>query len=176
MLFRSNPKLNINDIITNSENSRAAVDQLAKLINTNLRQFSARGGAMTNTAYLSNIAANIVDYVDPGTDLCIDSNNPVPLWRGVEAVAWPNEVFMRFNLNRLTNPPNYKFQLGVKHYIEVWNLSSTSVVVKGSDYSISNNLDIPLKCTNWNGNLKSSDPATKPTNEFCTNDSFFDTM
>jgi len=149
------------------------VTTIADAIRDNLPRFANRAGAMNGGDYLSNIAANIVDYVDTDTNPTIDSSAGIPNWRGVESIAWPNEVFTRFNLaDRSTNPPNYKFQLGVKQYIEVWNLSSTSVVVDGADYSISNNLDIPLKCTNWNGNLKSADPATPPANETCTNPSF----
>ena len=148
------------------------VAKIAAALTTNLPNFGARGGAMSSTAYISNIAANIVDYVDSDSIANVDTANP-PAWRGVEAIAWPNEVYTRFNLSaRQTNPPNYKFQLDVKQYIEVWNLSSTSVVVNGADYSISNNLDIPLKCTNWNGNLKSADSATPPASEACTNPSF----
>jgi len=151
----------------------SSMASIATTIANNLPNFSKRAGAMNGGAYLSNIAANIVDYVDTDTNLSVDTANAIPTWRGVESIAWPNEVFTRFNLaNRSTNPPNYKFQLGVKQYIEVWNLSSTSVVVNGADYSISNNLDIPLKCTNWNGNLKSADPATPPASETCTNPSF----
>jgi len=161
-------KINLNQL--NSSNDISAI---VAAISNNLPNFSKRAGAMNGGAYLSNIAANIVDYVDTDTNLSVDTANAIPTWRGVESIAWPNEVFTRFNLaNRSTNPPNYKFQLGVKQYIEVWNLSSTSVVVDGADYSISNNLDIPLKCTNWNGNLKSADPATPPANETCTNPSF----
>jgi len=168
----TNPKFNINSIIQ-TNTAHLAVSNLATIITNNLGQFSSRGGGMANGAYISNIAANIVDYVDTNSILTMDSNNPTPVWRGVEAIPWPNEVYTRFNLaNRATNPPNYEFQLGVKQYIEVWNLSSTPVEVIGSNYSISNNLDIPLKCTNWNGNLKSADAANPPSFETCTNPSF----
>ena len=149
------------------------VAKIATALTTNLPNFGARGGAMNSGAYISNIAANIVDYVDTNSTPSIDTNNATPTWRGVEAIAWPNEVYMRFNLtDRQTNPPNYLFKLGVKQYIEVWNLSSTSVVVNGSNYSISNNLNISLRCTNWNSNLKSADANTLPTNEPCTNAPF----
>jgi hypothetical protein len=153
-------------------NNTSTVSQIATALTNSLPNFGVRGGAMSSGAYISNIAANIVDYVDSDSIANVDTANP-PAWRGVEAIAWPNEVYTRFNLSaRQANPPYYKFQLGVKQYIEVWNLSSTSVVVNGADYSISNNLDIPLKCTNWNGNLKSADSATPPASEACTNPSF----
>jgi hypothetical protein len=127
---------------------------------------------MNSGAYISNIAANIVDYVDidsiPNVDT--DINNATPTWRGVEAIAWPNEVFTRIHLsNRVTKTPNYEFEVIVKHYIEVWNLSSTNIAVNGPSFSISNNLDINLKCSNWYGNLKSVDSVKGPTNEVCTN-------
>jgi hypothetical protein len=164
-------KLNINTLVTSSGSD--PVGTIAAAITNNLPSFRARSGAMNSNAYISNIAANIVDYVDTDTNPTIDSSAGIPNWRGVDAIAWPNEIYTRFNLSaRQTNPPDYKFQLAVKQYIELWNLSSTSVVVNGSDYSISNNLDIPLKCTNWNGNLKSADPTTPPANEACTNASF----
>jgi hypothetical protein len=172
-------KYNIN---TNSTGglTNIPLSVIAAAITNNLRNFGTiRSGAMAPTAYISNIAANIVDYVDTDSTPTVDTdtNNVITTWRGVENIAWPNEVYTRFNLTeRQTNlsasPPNYLFKLGVKQYIEVWNLSSTSVVVNGSDYSISNNLDIPLKCTNWNGNLKSADSTTPPASESCTNASF----
>jgi hypothetical protein len=174
-------KTNLNTLLSGvtPNNAVQKVADLAQFISNNIPSFAStkRSGAMSGGAYLSNIAANIVDYVDTDTNPTIDSSAGIPNWRGVDAIAWPNEIYMRFNLTeRQTNlsasPPNYLFKLGVKQYIEVWNLSSTSVVVNGSDYSISNNLDIPLKCTNWNGNLKSADSTTPPASESCTNASF----
>lgn len=152
--------------------SKSTVPIIAVALTTNLPDFGARGGAMSSTAYISNIAANIVDYVDSDSIANVDTANP-PTWRGVEAIAWPNEVYMRFNLaSRTTKGSSYEFKLGVKHYIEVWNLGSEPLTVNGADYSISNNLNIPLKCTNWNGNLKSADSATPPASEACTNPYF----
>ena len=152
--------------------SNSTVSTISAAINNNIPDFGARGGAMSSGAYISNIAANIVDYVDSDSTPNVDTdiNNATPTWRGVEAIAWPNEVFTRIHLsNRVTKTPNYEFEVIVKHYIEVWNLSSTSVAVNGPNYSISNNLDINLKCSNWYGNLKSVDSAKGPINEFCTN-------
>jgi hypothetical protein len=151
------------------------VAKIATALTNSLPDFGARGGAMSSNAYISNIAANIVDYVDsdsiPNVDT--DINNATPTWRGVEAIAWPNEVFTRIHLsNRVTKTPNYEFEVIVKNSLEVWNLSSTSIVVNGADYSISNNLDITLRVVNWPGNLKSADPAKGPINEVCTNASF----
>ena len=148
------------------------VSTIATVLTTNLPNFGARGGAMNATAYISNIAANIVDYVDKDSTPTVDTdtNNAIPTWRGVEAIAWPNEVFTHIHFsNRVTKAPNYEFEVIVKNSLEVWNLSSTSIVVNGADYSISNNLDINLKCSNWYGNLKSVDSAKGPINEVCTN-------
>jgi hypothetical protein len=167
-------KLNINTLATNSGTD--PVGTIALVISNNLPMFGNRGGAMNSGAYISNIAANIVDYIDTDSTPTVDTSSATPTWRGVEGIAWPNEVYMRLNLTSRqinpTNPANYLFKLGIKEYIEVWNLNSTSVVVNGSDYSISNNLDIPLKCTNWNGNLKSVDAASTPSYQNCTNPSF----
>lgn len=165
-------KYNINTNFTAAGEAKGtALADIAAAITSNLPNFGTiRSGAMTPNAYISNIAANIVDYVDTNTIPSIDSSNAIPTWRGVEAIAWPNEVFTRIHLsNRVTKTPNYEFEVIVKHYIEVWNLSSTSVAVNGPNYSISNNLDINLKCSNWYGNLKSVDSAKGPINEFCTN-------
>jgi len=145
------------------------VAKIAAALTTNLPDFGARGGAMNSTAYVNNIAASIVDYVDADSTPNADTANP-PAWRGVENIAWPNEVYTRFNLeSRTIKESSYEFKLGVKQYIEVWNLGSKALTVTGANYSISNNLNIPLQCTNWNSNLKSADPATLPASEACTN-------
>ena len=149
------------------------VADIAATITTNLPNFSARSGAMNSGAYISNIAANIVDYVDTNTIPSLDSANAIPTWRGVEAIAWPNEVFTRIHLsNRVTAPPNYEFEVIVKNSIEVWNLSSTSIVVNGADYSISNNLNITLRCSNWYGNMSNNVTGKTAINEVCTNTPF----
>jgi hypothetical protein len=151
------------------------VADIAATITTNLPNFGARGGAMNSNAYISNIAANIVDYVDsdstPNVDT--DTNNATPTWRGVEAIAWPNEVYTRIHLsNRVTGAANYEFEIIVKNSLEVWNLSSSNIVVVGSNYSISNNLNIYLKCSNWYGNMSNNTTGKTATNEVCTNAPF----
>jgi len=163
-----------NKLVLSTNSPNFTFDNIASVITTNLPNFGKIRSGTTNPlspdSYISNIVANIVDYVDTNSIPTVDTKNVIPTWRGVEPIGWPNEVFMRLNLTaRQTNPPNYLFTLAVKHYIEVWNLSSTSVVVNGSNYSISNNLFIPLQCTNWRGNLASADTNNKPTNEVCTN-------
>lgn len=174
--YRERPSTNNPGLKLNLNNAPSlTVGSLAQKISTNLPNFANRGGAMNGMKYVSNIAANIVDYIDANSTPTVDPNTNIalPTWRGVEAIGWPNEVFTRFNLTaRETNPPNYTFKLVVKNYIEVWNLSSTSVVVNGSDYAISNNLDIPLQCTNWRANLARVDSNNPPANETCTNAAF----
>ena len=153
--------------------SNSTVSTISAAINNNIPDFGARGGAMSSGAYISNIAANIVDYVDTNTIPSLDSANAIPTWRGVEAIAWPNEVFTRIHLsNRVTKAPNYEFEVIVKNSVEVWNLSSTSIVVNGADYSISNNLNIPIRCQNWYGNMSNNTTGKTAINEICTNASF----
>lgn len=165
-------KLNLNNLVPSS-NSAADVANIASVITTNLPLFRNRAGAMNSNAYISNIAANIVDYVDNDTVPCVDSSNAIPTWRGVEAIAWPNEVFTRIHLsNRVTVATNYEFEIIVKNSLEVWNLSSTNIVVNGADYSISNNLNIALRCSNWYGNMSNNTTGKTAINEVCTNGSF----
>ena len=147
-----------------------SVADIAATITTNLPNFGARGGAMSSTAYISNIAANIVDYVDSDSTPNVDINTTTPTWRGVEAIAWPNEVYTRIHLsNRVTVPPYYEFEVIVKNSLEVWNLSSTNIVVDGADYSISNNLNITLRCKNWYGNMSNNAAGKTAIKEVCTN-------
>jgi len=167
--------LNTNFTTAGNANGTALAD-IAAAITNNLPDFGTiRSGAMNPNAYISNIAANIVDYVDSDSTPNVDTypNNATPTWRGVEAIAWPNEVFTRIHLsNRVTVAANYEFEIIVKNSIEVWNLSSTNIVVNGADYSISNNLNIFLKCSNWYGNMSNNTTGKTAINEVCTNASF----
>ena len=166
-------KYNINTN-SNGELTNIPISVIAAAITSNLPNFGTiRSGAMTPNAYISNIAANIVDYVDTNTIPSIDSSNAIPTWRGVEAIAWPNEVFTRIHLsNRVTTTTNYEFEVIVKNSVEVWNLSSASIVVNGADYSISNNLNIPIRCQNWYGNMSNNTTGKTAINEICTNTPF----
>ena len=165
-------KLNLNNFVP-STNSADDVANIASVIANNLPLFGNRAGAMNSGAYISNIAANIVDYVDTNTIPLVDSSNAIPTWRGVEAIAWPNEVFTRIHLsNRVTTNANYEFEVIVKNSVEVWNLSSTPIVVDGTNYSISNNLNIPIRCQNWYGNLSNNTTGKTAINEVCTNAPF----
>lgn len=155
------------------------VQQLASTILSNLPSFTNRGGAMAGGAYLSNVAANIVDYADADSIPSVESSSgsTTPAWRGVEAIPWPNEVFTRFNLQSRTieniqGTNCYQFKLGVKQYVEVWNLSSQMVTYQTGSMSISNNMNIGLQCSNWFGNLATVDTSTPPMNENTTNPTF----
>lgn len=154
------PKYNLNTNI-----SAAGVSAIANIINANLPQFGARGGAMSPAAYVTNIAAGIVDYADTNQQVTADSANP-PLWRGVEAIAWPNEIFTRLSLDpvdgRTFAAPDVTFKVTLQQFVEVWNLSSKEVTA-GTNCSISNNLDIPLRISpNWVGNLRNVDATQAP--------------
>jgi hypothetical protein len=154
----------------NTNLSPGGVLAIASIINRNLPQFaSLRAGAMDPTNYLNNIAANIVDYADSGSSPNVGPGQ-YPGWRGVEAIPWPNEIFMRFELvDRTSNGANFEFQLGVKHFIEVWNLSSKPVTFTPAVAEIYNDLNVALKCDNWDGNLSTVDPTNQPTWEAFTN-------
>lgn len=159
------PKFNLNTNL--SSNSVAA---LAEIIGRNLPRFAAtRAGAMPTNDYLMNIAANIVDYADTDQNPIVGSGD-FPSWRGVEAVPWANEVFTRFSYtNRTIEGGSFKFPLQVKHFVEVWNLSSKPITFNASSCAISNDLNVALKCSNWNGNLSTVDAAKPPAWESFTN-------
>ena len=152
-------KSNLNTICSSSN----PVTTLAGIISNNIPSFAStkRSGAMSGGAYLSNIAANIVDYVDADSTPTVDTNIAsaatnanTSTWRGVEAIAWPNEVITRFTYtNRTIANGNWNFPLQFKQYVELWNLSSTNVQVNPSSYDIFDNLQIFLKCENYNGYL-----------------------
>lgn len=173
-------KTNLNTFFnSNRANSDFLVRGIASAISNNLPLFAStnRSGAMPAAVYVSNIAANIVDYIDTDSIPTVGSNissavtntNTVT-YRGIESIPWCNETFTRLNLQaRNTNPPNYQFELVVKQYVEVWNLGNTQLSDVASMVAFSNNLDIPLQCGNWRKSLKSADPANPPRLETFTN-------
>jgi hypothetical protein len=156
----------------NTNISAAGVSALAGIINANLPQFGTRGGAMNAADYVNNIAATIVDYADTGNTPTAGTGG-FPAWRGVEAIPWPNEVFTGFTVGgrTLTNGnADWRFQLQLKQYVEVWNLSPTNVTVAPGDLQISNNLELFVKCQNWPGKkLSEVDPDQTPRYEALTN-------
>lgn len=154
------PKVNLNANI-----SASGVPAIASIIQRNLPQFGSRGGAMDSGSYITNIAANIVDYADSDSVPTTGPGN-FPAWRGIEAIPWPNEIFMQFELISRTNVgANYEFKLGVKHWIEVWNLSSKAISFNAATCAISNDLNVMLSVGGanlWTNLLSQVDNSQKP--------------
>lgn len=167
-------KLNLNNLVSGA--STQAVANIAAVITNNLPGFINRGGGMSGEAYISNIAANIVDYADADTNPTVATLNPnsnLPPWRGTEAIPWANEIFTRFNLqSRTIISNNFRFSLTVKQYVEVWNPSDKNLPVVATNLAISNNMNIAIQCSNWFGNLTNADTNTPPILESMTNANF----
>ena len=128
-------KLTLNKLVSGP----SAVATIAAVITNNLPKFENRGGGMSSGAYISNIAANIVDYIDADSTPTVDSANP-PTWRGCELIAWPNEIFTRFHFEANDTKAvsgGFQYSFKYKHYLEVWNIHSTNVPL--TSLSISNN-------------------------------------
>ena len=140
-------KLSLNRLITLTAPSNVA--SIAAVISNNLPNFKNRSGGMDGNTYVSNIAANIVDYVD--TD-----SNPTylaPDVRGSEAVAWPNEIIYQVtfsNTDTLATGGGFQYAFKFKQYIETWNIHNTNVPT--GSLSISNNLEILVRIPGTGGN------------------------
>jgi hypothetical protein len=126
-------------------NSAPTVATIADAINNNLPKFKARSGAMNSNAYVSNIAANIIDYIDTdSTPTADDLSNPNYL--GIENIPWPNEFFDSIVFkNSISSSPQLRIQL--KDMVEVWNMGDKPIP-SGTSISISNNYDMKLTFTN----------------------------
>ncbi|NCY22766.1 hypothetical protein EBX31_12530, partial [bacterium] len=119
----------------------------------NLPDFSSRSGAMAAGAYISNIAASILDYIDTNNDSTVDSVGvpisslpKIPAWRGEEAIAWPNELFTRFHFE--TNDTKlegalFQYSFKYKHYLEVWNICNREVALV--PLILHHNRDFPVR-------------------------------
>ena len=140
-------KLSLNQLINLTAPSNVA--SIAAVISNNLPNFKNRSGGMDGNTYVSNIAANIVDYVD--TD-----SNPTylaPDVRGSEAVAWPNEIIYQVtfsNTDTLATGGGFQYAFKFKQYIETWNIHNTNVPT--GSLSISNNLEILVRIPGTGGN------------------------
>jgi hypothetical protein len=140
-------KLNLNNLVSGTP--AVAVANIAAVITNNLPNFTNRAGGMSGNTYVSNIAANIVDYVD--TD-----SNPTyiaPDVRGSEAVAWPNEIIYQVtfsNTDTLATGSGFQYAFKFKQYIETWNIHNTNVPT--GSLSISNNLEILVRIPGTGGN------------------------
>jgi hypothetical protein len=136
-------KLNLNNLVSGTP--AVAVANIAAVITNNLPSYTNRAGGMEGGAYVSNIAANIVDYVDADSNPTVDTANP-PAWRGCEAIAWPNEIFTRIHLEAADTkaaPGGFQYSFKYKHYLEVWNINNTNVPL--NNLTISNNRSFQVR-------------------------------
>jgi hypothetical protein len=102
------PKVNLNSANLNS---------IAAAISTNLASFGSRGGALSPGLYITNIAANIIDYIDADTTPTAGAG-----YRGVEAIPFLNERGTWYTLLS-TNfvAGNFTANLTTLDYFEFWN-------------------------------------------------------
>jgi len=121
------------------------VAKIAAALTTNLPNFGDRSGAMNSAAYISNIAANIVDYVDTDSIPSVD-NGANPKYLGIENIPWPNELFDRITFTDVTSAGKIRIQL--KDYVEVWNMGNKTITSGTATITISNNYDLMLTMTN----------------------------
>lgn len=120
------------------------VAKIATALTTNLPDFGGRGGAMNATAYISNIAANIVDYVDTDSTPSADSGAN-PSYLGIENIPWPNEIFTQLKHLGVTSAGILQIQM--TDYLEVWNMGNKAIT-NSPTITISNNYDLLLTMTN----------------------------
>ena len=135
-------KLNLNKLV--SDTPAVAVANIAAVITNNLPNFGARSGAMNSNAYISNIAANIVDYADPDSTPTVDVGDN-PTYLGIENIPWPNELFDRITFTEVTSAGLIRIEL--KDYVEVWNMGNSNIP-SGTTITLSNNYDMVLTMTN----------------------------
>jgi len=131
-------KLNLND-----SNART-LGALAAKISNNLPNFKNRSGGMNSSAYISNIAANIVDYIDTDSTPTVDSTTN-PTYLGIENLPWPNELFDRIGFSNVTSAG--MLQLELKDYVEVWNMGNKTISA-GTKIGINNNYDMKIVFSN----------------------------
>lgn len=120
------------------------VGPIAAAINANLPAFTNRAGGMSGPAYINNIAANIVDYVDADSTPSVD-NDGNPTYLGIENIPWPNELFDRIIFTEVTSAGLIRIEL--KDYVEVWNMGNSNIP-SGTTITLSNNYDMVLTMTN----------------------------
>jgi len=134
---------------SNFISSASSASTIAFLITNNLTNFTSRAGAMNSNAYVTNIAANIVDYADINSTPTTDSvNNPTYL--GIENIPWPNELFDSLQIKNYVNntaPALPELRLQLKDFVEVWNMGNKTIP-RGTTISIYNNYDMEIVLTN----------------------------
>jgi len=136
--------LNIPTLTSNS------VTTLAPFIQRNLTNFRSRSGGMNSNAYVSNIAANIVDYVDTDSNPTTD-NLTSPSYIGIENMPWPNELFDSLQFANVLWSKQM-LVIDVADKVEVWNMGNKPIPQNTTNQnfmiSISNNYDLVLTFTN----------------------------
>jgi len=134
--------LNIPTLTSNS------VTTLAPFIQRNLTNFRSRSGGMNSNAYVSNIAANIVDYVDTDSNPTTD-NLTSPSYIGIENMPWPNELFDEIEFVNVRYS-NRQLVVEVTDRVELWNMGNKPIPASTTTnlISISNNYDLVLTFTN----------------------------
>lgn len=125
-------------------NTNTNVSQISSFLGGNLTGFTNRAGAMNGNAYLQNIAANLVDYLDTDSTPTVDSSDS-PSYLGIENLPWPNELFDRIGLSNVTSAG--MIQIELKDWVEVWNMGNKPIKA-GTTISISNNYDMVLTFSN----------------------------
>jgi hypothetical protein len=79
------------------------VTDIAATITNNLPNFTNRAGGMNGNTYVSNIAANIVDYVDTdGSPTTTGTYGTSDYSQGVDSYPWVNEVATRVTVQSYT--------------------------------------------------------------------------
>jgi hypothetical protein len=134
---------------SNFISSASSVSTIAFLITNNLTNFTSRAGGMNSNAYVSNIAANIVDYADTNSTPIADSLTS-PGYIGIENIPWPNELFDTIQFANVLWGKQM-LVLDVKDQVEVWNMGNKPIpasVSTNSAITISNNYDLVLTFTN----------------------------
>jgi len=124
------------------------VTTIAAAITANLPSFGTRGGGMSTTAYVNNLAANIVDYIDTDDNPTTDSASS-PTYIGIENIPWPNELFDEIEFVNVRYSDR-QLVVEVTDRVELWNMGNKPIPASTTTnlISISNNYDLVLTFTN----------------------------
>jgi len=155
-----NPKIDLN---------AANFDDVAGGINRNLPNFGGRGGGLTSAAYVNNIAANIIDFIDADSTPTAGAD-----YRGLEPLPFLNERMTRFVLQ---GPPvneegRWIIRIETTEYFEFWNLHSRTSPAVTLNFAFTNNQPLQYSgLTNFNiqTNYSIALPAMPPGSYFVTN-------
>lgn len=140
------PKLNLNQALTNAP--AAAINLIVAQISNNLTNFVTRAGGFPDGAYLSSLAANIIDYADTDSQPTF-VNVAGSEVRGVEALPFVNERVTFFNLIQ-TNSATIGGTNGIRltiltqDFYEFWNPHSKATPAVSLSVVASNSLSFTL--------------------------------